>query len=37
VDYLRDVEHLAVDERGRIEREYGNRLEELDNLLEMAG
>jgi len=33
VDYLRDVQRLAVDEKSRIESEYGNRLEELDNLL----
>ncbi len=33
VDYLHDVQRLASTEKARIEKQYGNRLEELDRLL----
>jgi heat-inducible transcriptional repressor len=33
VDYLRDVQRLASDEKSRIEHEFRHRTEELDNLL----
>ena len=33
VDYLHDVQRLASNEKARIEKQYGNRLEELDRLL----
>jgi heat-inducible transcriptional repressor len=33
VDYLHDVQRLASNEKASIERQYGNRLEELDRLL----
>ncbi|MFH1724610.1 MAG: heat-inducible transcriptional repressor HrcA [Elusimicrobiota bacterium] len=33
VDYLHDVQRLASNEKARIERQVGNRIEELDNLL----
>lgn len=33
VDYLHDVQRLASNEKARIEKQYGNRLAELDRLL----
>ena len=33
VDYLVDVQRLAADEKERIERQYKNRIEEMDTLL----
>lgn len=33
VDFLQDVQRLASDEKSRIEREYGERVAELDSLL----